>query len=139
MNTPSEIDMLVARVHLYAERHPHSTWTLSSRATGNPKAFRNIIRYSATIGTLDLFLKFMREHPLSGTILPLHAARANDLPPRTVLQAAQVADLQSVILLGYDKNGEEYIATSHADRHQTLCLLNRAREMLIDPEMSNGE
>lgn len=54
-----------------------------------------------------------------------------DIDPDVVLDAAQ-GKLSGVVLLGYDKNGEEYFATSYADGGDALWLLERLKKQLLE-------
>lgn len=53
-----------------------------------------------------------------------------DIDPDRVLHAA-VGKLQSVVVIGYDADGEEYYASSIADGPNALWLLRRMEHNLI--------
>lgn len=54
-----------------------------------------------------------------------------DLPAERVLSGAQAADLRSVVILGYDQDGNEYFASSMSDGGTVLWLMERARLKLL--------
>jgi len=53
-----------------------------------------------------------------------------DLDPDRLLQAA-VGKLESVVIVGYDKDGHEFFASSVADGAESLWLLQRAAHKLL--------
>lgn len=48
-----------------------------------------------------------------------------DIPPEKILSRAIDADLQSVVIVGYDQDGNEYFASSVADGAQAMYHLQR--------------
>ena len=54
-----------------------------------------------------------------------------DLPPDRILESA-MDKLESVVLLGYTKDGEEYFCSSLADGGDTLWLLERLKKALLE-------
>lgn len=54
-----------------------------------------------------------------------------DVPAERVLDNAQIARLTSVVVVGYDEEGEEYFASSIADGGSVLWLLERAKKKLL--------
>lgn len=54
-----------------------------------------------------------------------------DLNPNDVLLAAINNGMDKVIVIGYDKNGEEYFASSYADGPNVAWLCNRMIHMLM--------
>lgn len=56
-----------------------------------------------------------------------------DLPPDRVLQQA-VGALESVVILGYDRDGLEYFASSLADGSDVLWLLERCKRQLLSDD-----
>lgn len=59
-----------------------------------------------------------------------------DTAPEMVLDSAKAADLQSVFVMGYDKDGEPYFDASMADGGTMLWLIEicKARLMAIAGE-----
>ena len=55
-----------------------------------------------------------------------------DIPPERVLEWAKEADLESVVILGYDKDGGEYFISSIADGGSVLWLLERLKKALLE-------
>jgi len=53
-----------------------------------------------------------------------------DLPVDRVLDMAK-EKLDTVVLLGYDKDGEEYFASTYAANSKTLWLLERLKHILM--------
>ena len=66
-----------------------------------------------------------------GKLIPLGNITRLDLPVNTVLKAAE-DQLKSVVLLGYDKEGEEYFASTIADGGEVIWLLERAKKALLE-------
>lgn len=65
-----------------------------------------------------------------GTVIPLNAVTRLDLPPNQILDAAR-DELECVVVLGYDHDGQEYFATSLADGGEVLWLLERCKVALF--------
>ena len=68
-----------------------------------------------------------------GTVIFLNNATKLDIPPDRILNSA-VGLLEGVVLLGYDKGGEEYFASSYADGGDVLWLLEKAKKKLMEIE-----
>jgi hypothetical protein len=58
-----------------------------------------------------------------------------DLPADRILENA-IGELDGVVILGYQKDGEEFFASSYADGGDVLWLLERCKKQLleIDPK-----
>lgn len=54
-----------------------------------------------------------------------------DLPPERILNAALSADLTEVVILGTDKDGNEYFASSQGGGPDVLWHLERAKLKLL--------
>lgn len=54
-----------------------------------------------------------------------------DMPADHVLESA-LGKLEGVVILGYDKDGQEYFASSYADGGDMLWLLERAKKALLE-------
>jgi hypothetical protein len=65
-----------------------------------------------------------------GKVVNLNNVTRLDLPPDRVLESA-VGKLEGVVILGYDKDGEEYFASSYADGADVLWLMERAKLDLL--------
>lgn len=55
-----------------------------------------------------------------------------DMPPDRILEKALGANLVSVVILGYDSDGEEYFCSSVADGGEVVWLLERAKMKLLE-------
>ena len=56
-----------------------------------------------------------------------------DLPPDRILEAAQ-DQLDTVVIMGWDKSGEFYFASSIADGGDVLWLMEQAKKRLLNIE-----
>lgn len=54
-----------------------------------------------------------------------------NIDPDVVLEGA-IGKLEGVVVLGYDKNGEEYFAASYADGADPLWLMERLKKRLLE-------
>jgi hypothetical protein len=54
-----------------------------------------------------------------------------DSPADHVIESA-LGKLEGVVILGYDKDGQEYFASSYADGGDMLWLLERAKKALLE-------
>jgi hypothetical protein len=54
-----------------------------------------------------------------------------DIPADQVIESA-LGKLEGVVILGYDKDGQEYFASSYADGGNMLWLLERAKKALLE-------
>jgi hypothetical protein len=54
-----------------------------------------------------------------------------DMPADHVLESA-LGKLEGVVILGYDKDGQEYFASSYTDGGDMLWLLERAKKALLE-------
>ena len=54
-----------------------------------------------------------------------------DLPADDILENAK-GELESVVLIGYDKKGREYIISSIANGATVMWLLERTKKLLLD-------
>lgn len=66
-----------------------------------------------------------------GKVIPLNNVTRLDLPVDQVLEGT-IGKLEGIIVLGYDKNGEEYFASSLADGADVLWLLERCKIKLLE-------
>ena len=69
-----------------------------------------------------------------GEVVELGCETTLEIPPDKVLKAA-VGNLDQVLVLGYDKNGDEYFAASMANRAHVLWLMERLRLGLLSGEV----
>lgn len=54
-----------------------------------------------------------------------------DLPPDQVLSSAK-GSLDGLVILGYDKDGELYFASTYADGGDVLWLLEKCKQALLE-------
>ena len=64
-------------------------------------------------------------------VVPLGNITRLDIPPDHVLDRC-TGKLEGVVIIGYDKSGEEYFASSYADGGDVLWLLERCKKKLLD-------
>lgn len=58
-----------------------------------------------------------------------------DLPVGKILKAAREAKLQAALVIGFDKDGDFYFASSKADGGEVLWLLELAKKRLLEVEL----
>jgi hypothetical protein len=63
-------------------------------------------------------------------VIPLNNITKLDLPVDRVLNGAKER-LEGVVLIGYDKDGDEYFASTYADGGKVLWLLERTKKALL--------
>ena len=66
-------------------------------------------------------------------VLPFHGLTKLDIPVDRILEGAK-GKLDSVVILGYDKDEDEYFASSIADGGEVLWLLERCKIALMGME-----
>lgn len=66
-----------------------------------------------------------------GEILQLGNVTKLDLPPDRILETA-IGKLNGVVLIGFDKEGELYAASSYADGGTVMWLLEMCKRRLLD-------
>jgi hypothetical protein len=69
-----------------------------------------------------------------GEVVELGCETTLEIPPDKVLKAA-VGNLDQVLVLGYDKNGDEYFASSMPNMAHILWLMERLRIGLLSGEV----
>ena len=65
-----------------------------------------------------------------GEVVTLPCITTLDIPADRVLQAA-VGKLDHVVIIGYDKDGEEYFAANFSDGGEVLWHMERAKMKLL--------
>jgi len=68
---------------------------------------------------------------LTAKIIDFTGITSLDLDPERVLAKAQ-GQLQSVVVIGYDQDGDLYVATSYADGGDMLWALEQAKRKLLE-------
>lgn len=69
-------------------------------------------------------------------VVNLHCVTKLDMPPDRILEEA-IGKLDSVVIVGFNKDGSEFFATSYADGGAVLWLIERSKLKLLrlaDPE-----
>lgn len=64
-------------------------------------------------------------------ILNFNGITRLDIPPARILKGAQKWGLESVVILGWDKNGEAYFSSSMADGGDVLWLMRKCELALL--------
>ena len=68
---------------------------------------------------------------MTAEIVDLKTVTTLDIPAERVLKAAMEADMDRVIIIGYDGNGAEYFTSSVSDSRDILWLMERAKLRLL--------
>jgi hypothetical protein len=68
---------------------------------------------------------------MTDTVINFGGGTFLDLPPDRVLKAA-TGKLEGVILLGYDKENNEYFASSYGDATGMLWLVEQFKKRLLE-------
>lgn len=58
-----------------------------------------------------------------------------DLPADRLLEKAIEAELAGVVILGYTKDGEQYMASSYADGGTVIWLMEKCKKMLLEVDV----
>ena len=64
-------------------------------------------------------------------VINLPVVTTLDIPPERILDAARDADLRSVVVVGFTKDGAMYFAGSMADGGEVLWLFEKAKLHLL--------
>ncbi len=68
---------------------------------------------------------------MTAEVIRFNGVTRLDTDPELVLESA-VGQLESVVILGYTKDGEEYFSSSLADGADVLWLLERLKKQLLE-------
>lgn len=68
---------------------------------------------------------------MTADIIEFHGETRLDIAPEKVLSAAIEAELESVIVIGRDKDGNLYLAASGGDVFETNWLLDIAKQEIL--------
>lgn len=66
-----------------------------------------------------------------GKIIPIGGVTKLDLPPDRILEAAK-GQMEGVVIVGFDKDGEVYAASSYADGGTIMWLLEACKTKMMD-------
>ncbi len=64
-------------------------------------------------------------------VIPFKGITKLDLDPDTILENNK-GKLEGVVIMGWDKNGKEYFASSYADGGTVLWLVERMKKALLE-------
>ncbi len=64
-------------------------------------------------------------------VIPFNGITKLDLDPDTILENNK-GKLEGVVIMGWDKNGNEYFASSYADGGTVLWLVERMKKALLE-------
>lgn len=67
-----------------------------------------------------------------GDVVLLGCVTTLDMDAELVLKAALERKLESVVILGHDKEGHEYFSSSIADGGSVLWLMERLKKQLLE-------
>lgn len=67
-----------------------------------------------------------------GDVVLLNTVTTLDIPVERVLDGAKKAELQDIIIIGYDKEGEFCFASDKSDGGNALWLLETAKKQLLE-------
>lgn len=68
---------------------------------------------------------------MSAKIIPLGCITRLDLPVERVLEQAKV-QMQNVVIMGWDQDGELYFASTFADGGEIMWLLEKCKAALLN-------
>jgi len=68
---------------------------------------------------------------MSGNVVPFPVVTRLDLPADRIITAAQ-GNLEDVVIVGWDLNGDFYFGSSKADGAEVLWLLEIAKKKLLE-------
>ena len=68
-------------------------------------------------------------------IIIWHGITKHDLPVGRVLDAAKEKALESVVIMGWDADGELYFASSMADGGNVLWLMRKCEQALLEVDV----
>jgi hypothetical protein len=67
-----------------------------------------------------------------GDVVLLNVITRLDIPVERVLDGATNAELEEVVVIGYDKEGEFYFSSNKANGGSVLWLLEQAKKELLN-------
>lgn len=69
-----------------------------------------------------------------GDVVLLNVITRLDIPVERVLDGATNAELEEVVVIGYDKEGEFYFSSNKANGGSVLWLLEQAKKELLNAQ-----
>lgn len=73
---------------------------------------------------------------MSDNVVNLNNITKLDLPADRILESA-IGELETAIVIGYDKEGKEYFASSVADGGTVVWLIERLKKMLLEVHLDD--
>lgn len=68
---------------------------------------------------------------MMGKIIPIRGVTKLDIPPDRILEAAK-GQMEGVVIIGFDKDGEVYAASSYADGGTVMWLLEACKTKMME-------
>lgn len=69
---------------------------------------------------------------MSDNVVNIGVSTTLDLPSERILGGAREREITDIVLLGYDKDGEFYMACAPADLRDMLVLVELAKRQIMD-------
>lgn len=67
-----------------------------------------------------------------GDVIDAHIVTSLDIPVERILARAAEANLKTVVVIGWDQDGDPYFAASIADGPEVLWLLELTKQRLFE-------
>ena len=74
--------------------------------------------------------------PMDSNVVILDCVTNLPIPPDRVLESA-IGQVSEVVVIGYDHDGELYIASSHGKKPELLWMLEQVRNVLVTGGLSD--
>lgn len=71
---------------------------------------------------------------MAGNVVPWRGVTKLDLPIEQILERAKDANLETVVVMGWDKDGSPFFASSTPDGGDVLWLMEMTKKRLLDTE-----
>ena len=68
---------------------------------------------------------------MMGKIIPIRGVTKLYIPPDRILEAAK-GQMEGVVIIGFDKDGEVYAASSYADGGTVMWLLEACKTKMME-------
>ena len=72
-------------------------------------------------------------------VIPLRCMTTLDIPVERIITSAEEANLESIVVIGWEDDGSFYFASSISDGADVLWLLEKAKKQLLDVMEVNDE
>ncbi len=74
----------------------------------------------------------------SDNVIPLDVETFQDIDPKKITEAADKVDFEHVMIVGWEKNGEMYFASSQGSAVEIVLDLEICKRMIMDG-LASGE